>query len=104
VHRDFLITLYLCVVAVLSHTISPRGVTLCVIFQNVLFYGSFYFIFVKNLLLNVCTEFAHIVGLCPPVAYMHFSSPPRSTSAFIFVAQMTVGDNEDSKTWIGTEV
>lgn len=48
----------LSMVAVLSHTISSRGVTLCVIAHNLLFLWLLLFvIFVKNLLLNVCTDF-----------------------------------------------
>jgi hypothetical protein len=77
--------LYLCKVAVLSHTISQRGVTLCVIFHNLFVMALVvcYFIFVRNLLLNVGTEFVHIVGLCPPVPLYAFLFAPMRATCFI---------------------
>jgi len=73
----------LCKVAVLSHTVQPRGVTLCVIFHNLLFFMALviYLIFVKNLLLNVGTEFvfSHCWSVPTSTLYVYLFAPMRAT-------------------------
>jgi len=79
----------LCKAAVLSHTISPRGVTLCVIFHNLLFFMALviYFMFVKNLLLNVGTAFvcSHRWSVPTSTLYVFLFAPMRATCFILHI-------------------
>jgi len=76
-------------VALLGNTISPRGVTLCVIFHNLFFMALVvcYFIFVTNLLLNVGTEFvcSHCWSVPTSTLYAFLFAPMRATCFILHI-------------------